>query len=73
MWYFIITMLVFFVGIRPFINYRKEYEIRVYHFTEFDENDYIMWLIEWFMISLIFPISLVFILIIYILKKEDIK
>jgi len=73
MWYFILTILVFLIGIRPFINYRKEYETKVYGFTEFDEDDYVMWLLEWSMISLIFPISLIFIFIIYILKKEDIK
>ena len=70
MWYIILTILIFFAGIRPFINYRKEYEIRIYDFTKFDEDDYVMWLLEWLMISLIFPISLVFIFIIYILKKE---
>jgi len=73
MWYFILTILVFLIGIRPFMNYRKEYEIRIYGFTKFNEDDYVMWLLEWFMISLIFPISLVFIFIIYTLKKEDIK
>ena len=70
MWYFIITILVFFIGIKPFINYRKKYETKVYHFTEFDENDYVMWLFDWFMLSLIFPITLVLIFIICILKKK---
>jgi len=73
MWYFTMAILIFLIGIRPFMNYRKEYEIRIYGFTKFDEDDYVMWLLEWLMISLIFPISLVFIFIIYILKKEDIK
>jgi len=70
MWYFIITILVFFAGIKSFMSYRKEYETRVYGFTKFDEDDYAIWAFGWFMVSLIFPISLIFIFIIYMLKKE---
>jgi len=71
MWYFIIVTLMFFMGIKSFTDYRRKYETKVYGFTKFDENDYAMWLLEWFMMSLIFPISLAFIFIIYILKKEE--
>ena len=70
MWYFNAVLIIFLLGIKPFIKYKKEYEEEKYGFSKFDDDDYVMWLLEWFMISLIFPISLLFISIIYTLKDK---
>jgi len=62
-WYLITALIIFLLGIKPFIKCRKKHDIENYKFAKFDENDYAQWLLEWFATSLIFPIFLLYILL----------
>jgi len=68
--YFTLFLIIFLVGIKPYVQYKKKYETEEYGFSKFNDGDYVVWLLEWFILSLIFPISLVFMFIIYILKNK---
>ena len=68
--YFTLFLIIFLVGIKPYAQYKKEYETKEYGFSRFDYGDYVAWLLEWFVVSLIFPISLAFMFIIYVLKNK---
>jgi len=70
--YVTLTVLVFLVGVIPFIKYYKEEDEREFR-SPVDLDFYILHIILWFTLSIAFPFTLVVILIIYLCKSKFCK
>jgi len=70
--YATLTVLVFLIGVIPFIKYYKEEEERELR-SPVDLDFYILHINLWLILSILFPFTLVAILIIYLCKSNFCK
>lgn len=71
MWYIIGVLLTFIFGIIPFIEIAKQYNKKAFSTLAFDEIEYFWHILLWLLASLIWPISLLISITMYVLLKKD--